>query len=722
MEKIKGYLKTIVFETNGFIICKFLLHNSINRYIFVKGYLFNLQPEQLYELQGQFVSHPKYGKQFQVEQYETVIIEDNEYLVKYLSSPLFPTIGKTTAQKIIDCLQDDVLNKIYCDAKILFNIGIKKNQAQIIYEQIKKQKNDHQLTQWFSRAQLSFDLLHKLQAQYGEKLLELIKVNPYVLSDQCEFWTFHKADQLARVLEINLNNVSRLVYALRYIIRQESFKTGHSYFSVNIILKQLMKYSILDEKLINQVVMQAINENKIIVDNNNFYDIEIYYSEIFIAKYLNQLQKLDNNINDAVIIQDIHIIEQENNISYNNEQQLALLKFSQKNLTIINGGPGTGKTTLIKGIIALYQKHYPHNTVAICAPTGRAAKRLKEQTNVEAITIHKLLKWDLHHNKFNHNETEPLNFDLIVVDEMSMVDTILFNNLLVASPNLHKLVLVGDNNQLTSVGSGNVLGDLLQVLHLNIISLQKVYRQLEKSEIINLAYQMQQNNFSYEFTNSNEVQFIEYYQIQQLLENLAKIFLQLVNESNIFEVQVLASMYNGRCGINAINEILQEAYNPFCKDKMQIKIATTIFRVGDKVMQTKNDSEKDIYNGDIGIIDNIITNEQNKQVIIIRYEQRIIEYQHQELNNLILAYAISVHKSQGSEYPFVIMIIDNSATYMLKRNLIYTAITRCQKKLYLLGQKNIFIKAVNSLEKPRITTLVKRLMENKIIHSGKISS
>ena len=324
------------------------------------------------------------------------------------------------------------------------------------------------------------------------------------------------------------------------------------------------------------------------------------------------------------------------------------------------------------------------------------------------MTIHKFLKWDLHNNKFQHNEKQPLNFDLIIIDEMSMVDTILFNHLLLANINLHKLVLVGDPHQLPSINSGNVLLDLIKDNWLNIITLKQVYRQKEKSEIINLAYQVKQQNTNYEFKENNEVFFVEEYNSEDLLLNITNLFINLVEKSNILDVQILASMYNGCCGIISINEKIQEIYNPFSEDKPEFKSNNILFRLGDKVMQNKNDSEKDIYNGDMGIIKEIVKKD-NKVVIRVQYDNRLISYEQNELNNLILGYTISVHKSQGSEYPFIIMVLDRSNSYMLKNNLIYTAITRAQKQLYLLGQKTQFYQAIKKIDSLRLTTLNLRI-------------
>lgn len=703
MAKIQGYFKITIYENNGFMICKFLLKENIRRFILVKGNLGNIEREQLYELDGDFVEDHKYGKQFIIKSYQPIIGQDNESLIKYFASPMFPGVGINTATKIIDYLQTDVLNKIINNSQILFEIGIKSSQAKIIYQKINEQKVDSELTKCFIEAKLSLNLLQQLKIKCGDNLLSLIKSNPFVLSDYHEGLTFNKADQLGKVLGVKLNDTNRLEAALKFVIKEETFKTGNSYVSAARVFQELQKYSSLDEQLITNVSKQAVINKKVAIVGSNFYDYEVYHSEINIAKFLKNLQK-NCKIDHLKLAADINKIETENKIIYDDAQKLSLIKFLENNLLIINGGPGTGKTTLIQGVISLFKKYFPNQKIALCAPTGRAAKRLKDQTNIDAMTIHKLLKWDINNNKFNHCAAEPLDIDLIIIDEMSMVDTVLFNSLLDASPNLKKLVLVGDNNQLPSINSGNILEDLLLSLPENVVSLQRVYRQQKDSEIINLAYQIQQAQFDYHFKNTNEVFFLEENQVVKLLKQLAVLFVKLVNMSNIFDVQVLAPIYNQQCGINVLNEVLQAAYNPAAPHKKELKLSLYVFRIGDKVMQVKNNSEKDVYNGDLGIITDISL-QKDQQFIDVQFDQRILRYNGSQWHELILAYAISVHKSQGSEYPFVILIVHQSAGFMLKRNLIYTAITRCRKQLYILGEKTVFINGINYLTPLRLTTL-----------------
>lgn len=707
IETIKGYLKTIIYSSNGFYICKFLLNENINRYIIVKGNFDNLQTEQLYELHGKFSVHHKYGKQFEVTHYQIVILDDSKYLITYLSSNLFPTIGLKTATKIVEILKTNVLQKIKDDKNILTSIGVSKKQAQIIYDKLHQSAIDDDLITIFAQYEIALSTLSKLKTFYGEKLKDVLN-QPYQIIDD-HLLTFIKTDQIALAMKIDKNNITRLGYAFEDAIKKLTFKTGNSYIDKTAALKQLSKYDFdLNEDNIKNAIKKAISLKKIIFQNDQFYLKTIYDAEKNIANYLQKLNQ-KNNINDDEIIKNINLMEQKNKFIYDQTQKEALNNFMTNNLLIISGAAGTGKTTLVKGLIDLYKIYYPKANIAISAPTGRAARRLNQQTKHPAITLHKMLMWDINSNTFKHNEQKPLEYDLVIIDEMSMVDTILFDSFIKSATNLKKLVLVGDPNQLPSVNSGNVLYDLLQYKDFNITQLLTIYRQQEDSHIINLSLDIKDGNSDYNYPSQNQLVMIDIEGQDKILEATINTFKRLLDKNNIFQIQIISPMYAGVLGINNLNQVLQAAYNPHKSAKNEIKIGSVIFRVRDKVMQIKNQPEQDIYNGDIGIIKEI-NNSSDQWSIDVLYDDKTITYSNSNIEELIHAYAVSVHKSQGSEYEKVIIIVDKQFVNMLQRNLLYTAVTRCQQQLFIIGSKKWFDYGIVRVNPPRLTTLLERMI------------
>lgn len=708
IETIKGYLKTIIYSSNGFYICKFLLDEDINRYIIVKGNFDNLQTEQLYELHGKFSVHHKYGKQFEVTHYQIVILDDSKYLITYLSSNLFPTIGLKTATKIVDFLKTNILQKIKDDKNILTTIGVSKKQSKIIYDKLQQSTIDDDLIAIFAQHEIPLSTLSKLKTFYGDKLKDVLN-QPYQIIDD-HLLSFAKTDQIALAMKIDKNNIIRLAYAFEDAIKKLTFKTGDSYIEKNIALKQLSKYNFdLNALTIKNAFQKAISLKKIIFENNHFYLKSIYTAEKNIANYLQSLNQ-KNSINTDEIIKNINLMEQKNKFIYDQTQRQALNDFITNNLLIISGAAGTGKTTLVKGLIDLYKMYYPKANIAISAPTGRAARRLNQQTKHPALTLHKMLMWDINSNTFKHNEQNPLEYDLVIIDEMSMVDTILFDSFIKSAINLKKLVLVGDPNQLPSVNSGNILYDLLQYQHFNIIKLLTIYRQQEDSHIINLSLNIKDGNCEYDYPSQKQLMMIDIEDRDEILIAITNIFKQLLEKDNIFQIQIISPMYAGILGINNLNQVIQNAYNPYKSAESEIKIGSVIFRVRDKVMQTKNQPEQDIYNGDIGIIKKV-NHDSDQWSIDVLYDDKTIIYSNSNIEELIHAYAVSVHKSQGSEYEKVIIVIDKQFIHMLQRNLLYTAVTRCQQQLFIIGCKKWFDYGIIRVSPPRQTTLLKRIID-----------
>lgn len=719
---IQGKFQYILFrnEENFYTVAKFKLHDEKERTITVNGNIVN-EPEKdvLYILSGLYVEHPKYGLQFQLKTYEKAFPISGDGVVKYLSSSQFPGIGPKTAQKIVTLLGKDCLLEIKKDPNILLTVpGLTPKNIQSIQEGIENNKDGlEELVQFLSIHGIGIRNLMRLNRTYGKDALQKVKENPYRVIEECDGFGFETADKIAMSLGFSKEDPRRILAYLISLTMELCVRYGDSFVTYETLLQNFEKAMNGIEYDFDSLLQEAILHKQIQIEENRIYPISQYEAETFIADYL---KHFPYRILDLVPMETVHnylsSLEKTIGITYDDIQKQTIDAFFETPFTIITGGPGTGKTTVIKAIVDLFRHLYPSCEILCAAPTGRAAKRLAEVTDTRTATIHSLLKWDLESNTFGKNEEEPIECDLLIVDEFSMVDNWLFFNLLKASHNVRKICLIGDEDQLPSVGPGCVLRDLISSNLFSVQRLTKIYRQKDGSDVIQLAHDIREGSLNFE-SYCHDVAFLECnrYQIKENILTIVQNALEKGYELN--DIQVLSPMYSGNAGIDLLNTTLQSAFNPKKKSKVEVSAGQFVFREGDKILQLKNQPDDDVYNGDIGFLEEIIDakhSETHKTTLVVRFGEIYVEYNPDNWNNITLAYCISVHKSQGSEYPIVIMPFTYQQSYMLQRKLIYTAITRASKALVLLGEKGAMLKGVEILEQhPRQTTLKKRLFEEE---------
>ncbi|AGM24984.1 SF1B family DNA helicase RecD2 [Spiroplasma chrysopicola] len=708
MTVIKGYLKLIVFESaNGYRICKFQLEHDRNHHIFIKGFLMEMHQDQLYELTGEVKNNPRYGQNFEVQQIKKIMPQTKDDLIRYLSSDLFPTIGAKTAEVIINHFQEDVINKIKNNLATLNDIkGLTPNQVKIIQTTFSKMTQEDEINHLFSQNNLSLQILSLLKTKYDvDQIMAILQKDPYslLLKDNI---SFKAIDKIFLTFNSNPTDYIRIGYYAWYYAKEFCNSTGDTYLELEQLTKILQKnFVTVTKEIILAGLKYVKNLNLLIFKNEKIYVAEIYHSELNIAALLNSL-----NTNAAISVDEVNTIfqqvEAQKQISYNLQQVKAIKEAVLSNFLLIVGGPGTGKTTVVDGIVSILKKSFKNNKIILAAPTGKAAKRLRDKTKQKAVTIHKLLKYDPLTNQFFHNENNPLEIDILILDEVSMVDTLLLSAIAKASLNLKKLILIGDVNQLPSVACGDVLRDIIGTDIFNVVPLTEVYRQQEGNDILELSYAIQQDYFEYHFDNKQDVKFINSSNSNEILNTVGELYQNLVkqHQGQYDQIQIIAPMYNGTLGINTLNNYLQNKINPDYGQK-HCKIGYQEFRVNDKVMQLKNRPELEVYNGDVGIIVDIKQDKDLNNILIIQFDEQLIKYSPELYYDITLAYACSVHKLQGSEYEYVIFVITKAFWIMLNRNLVYTGITRAKNQLFLLGEQQALHYAVNNVLKKRKTTL-----------------
>ena len=730
MNYIKGNYRSSIYENSPFVIGLFKvvetnieeMEDFVGKTITFKGNFDTLNQNDMYFFYGKSVIHPKYGFQFDVEKYERIKPEGKDGLIEYLSSKLFKGIGKSLAKKVVDTLGEDAIDKIVEDKTVLYKVPkMNMKKAEIIYETLVKNEESEKIIVKLN--DLGFNMNDSLLIYnfYKSNTLKILEHNPYKIIDDIDTINFRKLDEISINLNIDKMDVRRIEACIIYIMKELSFKNGDTYLTYFEIYESLNKYNNcdIDEVLFNDCLDNLVGDLKIVIEEDKFYLIDVYDAEVNIASTVKYLVNKDvtkyKNIDKY-----ISELELKNNISYNDIQKDAIKKAIENNITIITGGPGVGKTTIIKAIIDIYckinklKKDDKEDRIALLAPTGRASKRMMESSGFKALTIHRFLHWNKETNTFGVNEYNPSFCNLVIIDEVSMIDNYLFDNLLKGLTKNIKLVLVGDYNQLPSVGPGNVLRDLIDSSVVDTVHLSYLYRQKNDSYIPILAREIRDNNLSENFTSDkDDFRFLECNK-DMIIPSLINICnMSLKKGYNYKNIQVMAPMYAGVNGIDNLNKVLQEVFNPKDDKKRELKYGDLVYREEDKVLQLVNLPDNNIYNGDIGIIKKILEPNESasgKKEIVIDFDSNIIHYEVKDLINIKHGFIMSIHKSQGSEFELVIMTICKSYHRMLYRKLIYTGITRAKKKLIIIGDSSAFKYSVeNSLEILRKTDLLNKL-------------
>lgn len=706
-------LHTIFYnDANGYAVAKFVTYDANEEDFVATGFFRELQEDIIYRLHGSYVDHPRYGMQFQVKTYEKVMPQDDESLIRFFSSSIFPGIGKQSAKLLVDTLGNQLIARIKEDPHILLQVpSFTEKKRQTILDGIHAHDDVDDTTFFFTRFGISIRNIMKFEAKYGEEAVAVIKENPYRLIEEIDGIGFKTADKLAQALAFGLDHPYRIKAAVLSLILDMCMASGDSYVTYDALQNRFAK-EFGDQKL--QPFLDELHTEYLIhIEEERIYHHTQYESEQGIASFLAMFPFEEQEVtSQSELNEDILRLEQQLHIQYEIKQQEAMLQFFASPFSILTGGPGTGKTTIVQGILALYKQHYPNDVISVCAPTGRASKRLSELCGCVATTIHSLLRWDLEANTFLVNEKEPLQCDLLIIDEFSMVDAWLFYNLLKASKLVKKILIIGDEDQLPSVGCGSVLKDLIASKLFTVTRLHKIFRQSEGSDVIALAHEIKEEHITI-LDHAKDVAFFDAqnYEVRDLVVRIAANALEKGYEAK--DIQVLAPKYGGVAGIDALNNALQKMMNPPTAHKRELKVGYRTFRVGDKVLQLKNQPEDEIFNGDIGEIVEIAYAQEvvgQKHQIVVDFDGIMVEYSNEQLYNITHAFCISIHKSQGSEYPIVILPIVSEYVYMLSKRLLYTAVTRAKKSLVLLGERELLEKAVARKERhQRNTTLTQRI-------------
>lgn len=723
---IRGNFKRSIYRSdNGYIIGLFKIKETnssnleeyINHTITFTGYFHELIEEETYLFSGNIVEHEKYGTQFQVENYERILPEENDAIIEFLSGGLFKGIGEKTAEKIVNYLGKDTLNIIIENPNNLLLIPtITKRQIDTLHNTLLDYQSSYKTIVFLNEIGFSTRDSLLIYNKYKDKTEIVLNDNIYLLSEDIEEITFKKVDIIALKNQVKRNDIRRIAAGIIYVLNEVCNTIGHSYLLKDEIILYLTRALNIDLTLaeIDQSLENLARDLKIINTDEKYYLTKMYEAEDNIAKRCGYLMRAKEHQDKKL---EVTIREIEKNFGYfYNEEQLEAIKLSyMKNILIVTGGPGTGKTTIINTICELYRQMNKLSydklaeRIALLAPTGRASKRISESTNLPASTIHRFLKWNKESNKFGINEYHKSSVDFVIIDEFSMVDTYLFDSLLKGLRYDTKIILVGDYNQLPSVGSGQLLKDMIESESLHVVKLKQLYRQKENSNIINLAYQINENKLDQTiFNQTDDLTFIPIPQ-NKVVEEIVNIASNYTDNDQ--KLQILAPMYKGINGIDNINISLQNVFNPESKSKKEIIINNVVYRENDKVIQLSNMPDENIFNGDIGYIETIKNG--SKKEIYINFDGNTVRYTPANFQKFKHAYAISIHKSQGSEFDTVIIPLVNNYGKMLYRKLIYTAVTRVKKKLYLIGEIEALEKAIqNNDSNIRRTTLKKFIIDN----------
>ena len=725
---IKGhYQRSIYQNSNGYHIGLFKVSETnspeltpfLDKTITFTGYFHELNDMDTYLFFGQMVDHPKYGTQFSVTNYERCKPEEKDAIVEFLTSGLFKGIGEKKAKTIVDRLGKDTLQIIleHPDNLILIP-GITKNNIDTLHTKLKEYEASYETVLYLSNLGFSTKDSMLIYNYYKDQVKSVIEEDIYQLEYSIYELSFKKIDRIALKNGMKRDDIVRVRASILYIMEEVSNAYGHSYFYYNEVfnyLPRVLLVSISDE-VYKKAMESLIVDLKVIQKEEKYYLRDMYDAECFIVKRFRLLAHKEEesfkNLEDK-----FKEMEQVFGISYNEEQKKAILESICKNFLIITGGPGTGKTTIMKGIIELYKEVHKLSyeklaeRVFLLAPTGRAAKRMSEATLMPASTIHRFLKWQKDTNKFQVNEYHKSKAEVIILDEASMVDTLLMASLLRGISANCKVIMVGDSYQLPSVGPGQVLHDLIASGKLPVVELKELYRQGKDSNILSLAYDVRNGVVEDDvFNREDDLTFIEC-RDDAVISNLMDVS-STFKDLSYKNFQVLAPMYKTRYGIDIINQQLQTIFNPKDKSKKELVVGEVIFREGDKVIELTNMPDENIYNGDIGIISQIITQPAKK--ITIDFDGNEVTFTAANFNKFRLAYAISIHKAQGSEFDVVLMPIVPGYKKMLYRRLVYTGITRSKKMLYLIGDKNALRQAVRNTSSDIRRTTIQDFLENGI--------
>ncbi len=735
MEIRKGYVEHIVFRNNdnGYTVFQLI---SGEEELTCVGSFSVLAEGEFVQVSGAMKEHPLYGEQLQVERYEVLAPEDETAMERYLGSGAVKGIGAALAARIVRRFKKDTFRIIEEEPERLAEVkGISERRAMEIAEQLEDKKELRQAMMFLTRYGISMSLAVKIYQKYGPGTYQVVQENPYRLADEISGIGFKAADEIAGRIGIHTNSDYRIRSGLLYVLLQAAGE-GHTCLPKEILLRRAVELLRVEEEEIHVQILNLCMDQKLVIKEREqrtlvFYS-RYYYMELNTARMLHDLN-LEGEMEEEQILDKLKRVEEHSLIQLDEMQRQAVVESVKNGLLIITGGPGTGKTTTINAIIRYFETE--EMEIRLAAPTGRAAKRMTEATGYEALTIHRLLELSggpaegQNGAAFERNEENPLEADVIIIDEMSMVDIFLMHSLLRAVSAGTRLILVGDINQLPSVGPGCVLKDMIRSEKYHVVMLTKIFRQAAQSDIIVNAHKINRGE-PVELNNKSR----DFFFLKRQDPNIIiRVLLALIQEklppyvhAKPYDIQVLTPMRKGALGVERLNEILQRYLNPPSGDKTEKETLRGLFREGDKVMQIKNnyqiewearnrygiavDKGTGIFNGDMGVIKCIDLTAETVEVLFDEY--RTVVYEFSQLDELELSYAVTIHKSQGSEYPAVVIPLLTGPHMLMNRNLLYTAVTRARSCVTLVGSKETFSRMIaNASEQARHSGLMERIWE-----------
>ena len=732
MEKLAGYVEHIIYRNadNGYTVLNLV---SGEEEITCVGIFSAIAEGENIEASGDYTDHPTYGKQFKVESFEEKAPEDEEAIERYLGSGAIRGIGLALAARIVRRFKADTFRIIEEEPERLAEVkGISERKAMEIADQVNEKRDLRQAMIFLQQYGITMNLAVKVYQQYGQEVYGIIRENPYRLADDIEGVGFRTADEIAVRVGIRMDSDFRIRSGILYVLLQASTE-GHSYLPEEELTRRTGQLLEVGEEQIEKQYMDLAIERKIIMkqgeNQTQIYAASFYYMEANTATMLKQLN-VSYDVPDLEIEERVRRIEKQTGMELDEHQMTAVKEAVRNGLLIITGGPGTGKTTTINTIIKYFEME--GLDIFLAAPTGRAAKRMSETTGFEARTIHRMLELNGGVDGaagFERNEQNPLETDVVIIDEMSMVDISLMHALLKAVAVGTRLILVGDVNQLPSVGPGSVLRDIIRSHECNVVMLTKIFRQASTSDIIVNAHKINQGEEVTLDNKSMDFFFLKRYDADVIISVVLQLIKQKLPkfvDATPYDIQVLTPMRKGLLGVERLNGILQRYLNPPSPQKREKEHGDILFREGDKIMQTRNnyqleweirtkyglsvDKGTGVFNGDMGIVREI--NDFAETMTVEFDEGRMVEYPYKLLDELELAYAITIHKSQGSEYPAVVIPLLSGPSMLMNRNLLYTAVTRARKCVTLVGNEVTFAQMVqNTSQQKRYSGLCDRLKE-----------
>ncbi|MCD6418560.1 ATP-dependent RecD-like DNA helicase [bacterium] len=712
LEHISGTIERVIFKNpeNDFAVLQIIPDGALLPAVVV-GTIPDAQKGQSIDAWGRWKTHKKFGRQFEVENFKISVPKNKTGLEKYLSSDLVRGIGKVYAERIVKKFGEDTIDVIINHPQKLLEVeGIGRVRMKKIVAAVRKaylqQKNFSELATFLMSYGFGAGMVRRIWKRYGETAINVVRENPYIMAEEVWGIGFATADKLAQKFGIAKDDLRRIAAGIMYVL-QRAADDGHCYLPKEELLQKAAQLLEVDENLVSKALDEASSVEKVIADGEKIFLPGLYSAELNTAQLLANIivSPPKNTVSEVLAISLFNEAQRNSKVEFTEQQRCAIISALSGKVLILTGGPGTGKTTIIKAI--LYGAKRLKWRVALAAPTGRAAKKLEEATNHSAQTIHRLLKFNPGIGNFELGAEKPLDADMLILDEVSMVDIELFWRVLLSLTPQTRLILVGDADQLPSVGPGAVLRDLIASRKIPTVKLDKILRQDEHGLIVKNAHRILHGQMpirknhpedDFFFLRKDDSEKAQQAILSLVCDRLPKKY----NLDPIKDIQVITPMYKGRCGAKELNALLREKLNPNAARHSKIP-----FAVGDKVMQIANNYDIGVFNGDIGTV--IYANEEKREVVV-KFSEIDAAYDSSIINQLQLAYAITVHKSQGSEYPAVVIPILTEHYIMLARNLLYTAITRAQKILVVVGsEKALGIAVRNNRTMKRYTSLAERI-------------